>query len=240
MIGAPKADAREAEVFQCAAQVDEVAFHRRLFENGVRLGQGFGRFHQRKVKLAELPELFSSLGVECLKGEWEFNERHRALRLSRPPCRVSCPREHCDAWREAIDGLTAGLVENGRLTRIASEGHGLEPGANGAHCIDVFTDDPESRLRWGEIPEAQAGALESVRRFVRMFKGTEVQFLGICEGVLFYRLDTDGCGDLRGSAQEMIESSVKRKLPGLEVRELSPKSPMDQVDQFSSPAQEST
>lgn len=233
LIGAAAPDADEAEVLACASEVDEPSLHRRLFENGVRLGQGFGRFHRRQVQLFELPELLGSLGVPCLSGEWELNEQHRALRLSRAACRAGCTSAHCDAWREAIDGLTAGLVANGRLTRLASAGHG-QPS-----CVDVFTDDPESPLRFGELADEQLEALEAVRRFVRLFKGTDVRFLGICEGVLFYRLETENCGELRGSAQELIEASVKRKLPGLQVRELSPRSVMDQVDQFSSPTQES-
>lgn len=218
IVGPARAEAAEPELLACAAEVDEVELHRRLFENGARLGEGYRRFHRKTLTLAELPEVLPALGVACLQGSWELAPaEHRALRLIRPPCREACDARHCDAWREAIDGLVVGLTDGARHTRVASRGHG-QP-----ECVDVLTMDPESPLRWGELPEAIVPELEAVQRFVRMFKGADVQFLGVSEGVLLYRLDTTGCGDLRGNAREMVEQTLAKKLPHLTARELSPR-----------------
>jgi hypothetical protein len=108
-----------------------------------------------------------------------------------------------------------------RHTRIASAGHGQ------AKCVDLIYSDPESDLRFGELPDEIVPELEAVQRFVRLFKGTDVRFLGISEGVLLYQLDTSGCGDLRGNARELIEQTLQKKLPQFQVRELSPRPVLD-------------
>lgn len=218
LVGPVREDADEHETLACAAEVDEVELHRRLFENGARLGEGYRRFHRHTVTLDELPELLPALGVRCLEGEWErAPAEHRAVRLVRPPCVERCDARRCDAWREAIDGLVVGLTDGARHTRVASRGHGQ------ATCVDVVTTDPESPLRWGELPDDVVPELEAVRRFVRLFKGADVHFLGVSEGVLLYRLDTSGCGDLRGNARQVVEETLTKKLPHLQVRELSPR-----------------
>ncbi|MBL8912134.1 MAG: hypothetical protein JNM17_15670 [Archangium sp.] len=223
VVGPAKSTASDAEVIQCAVEVDEVGLHRRLFENGVRLGEGFRRFHRATVSLSQLPEALEAANTPCARGEFELTSDGRALRLTRAPCASAC-RATCDAWREALDGLVAGLVPNGRLTRVSSATRG------GEQCVDVFTDDPESALRWGEIPASLQPELESVRRFVRMFKGADVRFLGLSEGVLLYQLDSTACGDLRGNAEAVVQQTLERKLPGLAARELSPQSPMNRED----------
>jgi len=224
VIGPTASSSPEADRLACATEVDETSLHRNLFENGVALGQGFRRFHRQTIALRQLPDVAEKLGVPCLRGEWEVTDDGRAARLTRPPCRAGCSREECASWREAIDGLFAGLVENSRLTRVAS-------GARGASaCVDVFTDDPEHPLRWGGVPDELVEPLESVRRFVRSFKGSDVRFLGVCEGALLYRLEAAGPTELRGSAQELIERTLRQKFPTLEVRELSPRDVLTQED----------
>ncbi|MEW5742619.1 MAG: hypothetical protein AB1938_27125 [Myxococcota bacterium] len=230
VIGSVDGPAGEADVFACAAEVDEVEFHRRLFENSARLGQGFRRFHQRPaVSLEELPPLLQRLDSPCLSGaRWEA--RARALVGTRPPCRAGCDAATCDAWREAIDGLVVGLTGEGRFTRTASAGHGQE------RCVDVITSDPESPLRYGELPDDLVPVLESVQRFVRLFKGADVRFLGVSEGVLLYQVRTAECGDVRGNARRMIEETLGRRLPHLRLRELSPRPVLD--DSPASPTHE--
>lgn len=214
----PTGVATEAELISCASEVDERELHRRLFENGARLGEGYRRFHRLQVSLTDLPELLPELGVQCLQGTYEVAPKElRALRLIRPPCAARCEAKQCDAWREAIDGLVLGLTGTARHTRVASGGHGQ------GECIDVLHEDPESPLRWGELPADLLPALESVKRFVRLFKGADVHFLGLSEGVLLYRLDSRDCGELRGNAREMVEQTLRKKLPHLDVRELSPR-----------------
>lgn len=222
VVGEVREGADEASVFACAAEVDELELHRRLFENSARLGDGFRKFYRREVRLADLPGLLSCLSVPCLNdGKWIAAEREEAFRFERPPCRKDCTAAVCDAWRECIDGLVVGLTGSARHTRTASLGHGQST------CVDVIYENAESELRYGELDEAIVPVLESVQRFVRMFKGADVRFLGVSEGVLLYQLDTTSCGDLRGNAREMIEGTLKKKLPHLEVRELSPRAVLD-------------
>lgn len=231
-MGAPAGHADDDAVLRCAAEVDPVELHRRLFENSARLGDGFVRFHRHRVTLDELPQLLPALGSPCLAGAvWQAVGPH-ALRGTRPPCNAACAAATCDAWREAVDGLVVGLTGEGRHTRTASAGHGQ------ATCVDVITTDPEHPLRYGELPDDVVPALEAVQRFVRLFKGADVRFLGVSEGVLLYQLDTSGCGELRGNAREMVEATLARKLPHLTVRELSPRAVLSEADSTAAPTHE--
>lgn len=218
VIGPTSDDATEDERLTCAAEVDEAELHRRLFENGARLGAGFRQRLRRAVTAAELPELLSTLGAPCLaSGTWSVLPGEPGWRFLRQPC---CAGEassmRCDAWREAIDGLVLGLTGSLRHTRTASAGHGQ------GQCVDVIYEDAESPSRYGELPDDVIPALEAVQAFVRRFEGADVRFLGVSEGVLLYQLETTGCGT-GASALPMVEQLLKRKLPGLEVRELSPR-----------------
>jgi hypothetical protein len=205
----------------CAAEVDAVELHRRLFENSARLGQGFLRFHRRApCTLEALPAVLTALDSPCLRdARWELVPG--ALKGTRRPCQERCDAATCDAWREAIDGLVVGLTGQGRCTRTASAGHGQ------AECVDVITDDLEHPLRFGVLPADILPVLESVQRFARRFKGTDVRFLGVCEGVLLYQLRTGACGEVRDNARRTIEDLLARRLPELGLRELSPRPVLD-------------
>lgn len=123
----------------------------------------------------------------------------------------------CDAWREAIDGLVLGLTGGARHTRTASAGHGQNS------CVDLVYEDAESPLRYGDLDDELIPTLESVQKFVRNFRGADVRFLGVSEGVLLYQLDTTGCDEHRAPARTLIENLLNTKLPHLQVRELSPR-----------------
>jgi hypothetical protein len=222
VIGRTAEDAAEEERLACAAEVDEAELHRRLFENSARLGGGFRRQLRRAVGVEELPALLSALGAPCLaNGTWSMLPGEPGWRfLRRPCCAGEASSARCDAWREAIDGLVLGLTGSLRHTRTASAGHGQE------HCVDVIYEDAESPSRYGELPAEVLPALEAVQAFVRRFDGADVRFLGISEGVLLYQLETRGCAGSH-AAQPMVEQLLKRKLPGLEVRELSPRQVLD-------------
>lgn len=222
VIGQVAEEAEEEVLFGCAAEVDAAGLHRALFENGVRLGEGFRRFQQRAVTMAELPAVLSALGCPCLKGQWQ-TAGPGAWRLVRTPCSASPPRGEgdavtaCDSWREAIDGLVLGLTGGARHTRTASAGHGQKT------CVDLVYEDTESPLRYGDLDAELIPSLESVQKFVRNFRGADVRFLGVSEGVLLYQLDTTGCDEHRAPARELIEKLLEQKLPHLQVRELSPR-----------------
>jgi hypothetical protein len=229
--GAPAQADDEGLLTACAAETDEVEFHRRLFENSARLAEGFVRFHRHRVTLDELPALLSELDSPCLAGaRWEAVPDEPTLKGTRPPCRAGCDAATCDAWREAIDGLVVDLTGEGRHTRTASAGHGQ------AVCVDVITLNPESPHRFGALPDDVVPVLESVQRFVRQFNGADVRFLGVSEGVLLYQLDVAGCGDTRRAARAHVEAMLTRKLPQLLVRELSPRPVLD--DSTASPTHE--
>lgn len=212
--------APEDELLHCASEVDLAGLHRALFENGVRLGEGFRRTH-RTVGLAELPETLAALGSPCLGPAAWTAAGEGAWKLERLPCAATCPAATCDAWRESIDGLVLGLTGGARHTRTSSRGHGQHV------CVDVLYEDAESPLRHGELDDALIPTLESVQRFVRLFKGADVRFLGVSEGVLLYQLDTSGCDSTRDTARSLIERMLEKKLPHLRVRELSPRAVLD-------------
>ncbi len=218
LVGSTKDDAPEIDVWACASDVDQIELHRRLFENSAKLGDGFVRHFRRRIVLDDVPEILGSLGSPCMSGgTWTKIADDDAFRFERPPCQQGCLASTCDGWRESVDGLVIGLTGVLRHARIASAGHGQ------SKCVDIVYSNPESALRFGDLPDEIIPTLESIQRFVRLFKGTDVRFLGISEGVLLYQLDTSGCGDLRGNARELIEDNLRKKLPQYQVRELSPR-----------------
>ena len=54
--------------------------------------------------------------------------------------------------------------------------------------MDVFYLDPESDLRFAPIPDEMVGVLEGVLRQAKTFDArADVTFLGLSEGVLYWR-----------------------------------------------------
>lgn len=200
-----------------AAGADPPNFYRRLFENGVRLGEGFRRHHRQTVALDEIPDVLNQLGTRCLGGGRWQSAGARAWRLERSPCVTACSATLCDAWREAIDGLVSGLSSGARHARTASLGHGQ------ARCVDLVYEGPENPLRFGELENDLIASLESVQRFVRCFRGADVRFLGVSEGVLVYQFDCGACEAQAGPARQQLEQLLQRKLPHLRVCEISPR-----------------
>lgn len=195
---------------------------RRAFDHSLRLGKGFARLHG-PVDPERLPDLLARLGSPCLAGRWSEVETEAGFWLERPPCERAASVEHCDHWREAIDGLVLGLTGGVRHTRHHSAGHGSD------RCLDLFYANPESPLRYGELPATMARGLGSVRGLVQQFKGADVVFLGCSEGELLYQLrapsrDSANCG--QGGAQPLqhiVERCLRKHFPALKPRELSPR-----------------
>ena len=193
---------------------------RRVFENSLRLGQGFARFHHTALTLETLPDALdqvSGVAAPCLRGTWTAVPDEAALRLERPGCpfRDQGPAA-CDWWREAISGLVLGVAAGLRHARHQSCGHG------DGRCVDIIYVHPESPLRFGPIPAEMADALAAVARMVTAFDtSAAVAFLGLSEGVLYYQLIKPGCGTVR--AQPLVEQGVHRRFPDLALREVSPR-----------------
>lgn len=203
-----------------AFEVDALEAARVTFDNSLLLGKGFRR-HHAQVSFGELGPTLAALKSPCLRGEWRPHAREAAWVLERSPC-GGCAAV-CDAWREALDGLVLGLSGDGRATRHRSGGHG------DASCVDVIYLDPQSRLRFGFIPDSMREGLDAVEKFLGSLKGTRVRFLGVSEGVLAYELDVEGCGGTE-AVTALLTRAVKSRWPGLTPRDVSPRSPFERPE----------
>jgi hypothetical protein len=193
---------------------DEVL--RLVFEHSKQLGEGFRRFYKLDLPLTELAAFLPLLGTECLARPWTRAAGEPAYVAEHEGC--AAPSQHpraCDYWREAIEGLVLGMTGAVRHGRHTSRGHGAPT------CVDVLYVHPQSPLRFGPIPEDLRSGLESVRRVAHAFDGaTEIEFLGLSEGVLHYQSRAlGGTGGIR--INTVIEQGVARRFPGLATREVS-------------------
>lgn len=182
------------------------------FDNSLRLGDSFRRYHRLGLGLEELGELLPLLGVPCLSGCARAVDG--ALELEREPCGADARR--CDQLRECALGMVLGLSDGAvRHARHRSRGHG-DP-----RCLDVLYTDPESAHRYGPIPDEIAGELAAIRASIaRLGNGASVEFLGVSEGQLAYR--THGPrGALAIGA--MLEGMVRRRLPSLTPVDTAPR-----------------
>jgi|CXWL01.1.fsa_nt_gi hypothetical protein len=221
---------RDARAAAIHSPGDERAQQRCAFDNSLRLGQGFARFHRAEVNPRHLPEVLAQLDAPCLQGSWSEVDDEAGYWLARPPCRERAAAGFCDHWRDAIDGLVLGLTGGVRHTRHQSAGHG------GTRCLDVFYADPESSLRYGVLPPELAEGLASVRKLVQQFKGgAEVKFLGVSEGELLYELyvprGEGACGGGSQTLQQIVERCLRKHFPALTPRELSPRPVLDTATQ---------
>ena len=212
---------RDEDLLGAALSADEDEAEQRVFDHSLRLGRSFARYHGTEISIDALPEVLPCLDMPCLEGTFREAEEEPALFLTRAGCSVgTCAARGaaaCDLHREAIAGLVLGLTGNVRHTRHESLGHG------GGRCVDLFHEDPESPLRFGEIPDALRSKVESVRRLARAFDGeTDVSFLGISEGALLYRISKSEDPRAVG-VQTLIERAIKSRLPGLVPVEISPR-----------------
>lgn len=181
-----------------------------LYDNSLRLGESYVRFHGRRIALSGLPDLLASLGAPCLTGAWRPVAGSPAHALERDGCPDAGA---CDAWREATDGLVVGL-SGARHARHRSRGHG-DPS-----CVDVVFGEERSALRFGPVPEALAEALERARRSVARFDSTaDVVFLGLSEGVLFYEIRHSGGRASNIDVGELVRREVRRRAPEVCLRE---------------------
>ncbi len=216
----------DAVLAERAFEVDALEAARVTFDNSLMLGKGFRR-HHAPVAFSELGATLDALEGPCLRGKWALHPREAAWVLERQPC-GGCAAV-CDSWRESLDGLVLGLSGEGRATRHRSGGHG------DSSCVDVVYLDPQSRLRFGFIPEEMREGLDAVEKFLGSLKGTRVRCLGVSEGVLAYELEVDGCGGTE-AVTALLTRAVKARWPELALRDVSPRSPFERLE--SAPSQE--
>ncbi len=216
----PESDEVEPEdvlLARALAHAPEAAL-RRVFDVSMKLGEGFRRFHGLDLPLAQLVELLPLLGPPCTARSAVRVEAEPAYRTERDGCLAAAqhPRT-CDYWREAVEGLVLGMTGAVRHARHESVGHG------GARCVDVLYVHPQSRLRFGPIPEHLQAGLESLRRTARAFDSSvEIEFLGLSESVLHYSCRSLGSGgDVR--LNSVIEQGLRRRFPWLSARDVSPR-----------------
>jgi hypothetical protein len=214
-------DVDDAAILIAAPAAAAAAAQRGVFDNSRRLGDGFRRFHGAELTLAELPMVLAQLAAAsatCLRGTWTQAPDEDTLLLERTGCPAGAggPRS-CDWWREAISGLVLGVTGGLRHARHCSVGHGAD------RCIDVFHVDPQSPRRYGPIPDDMRAQLAAVARSVAILDAScTVEFLGLSDDVLYYRLPTADCGgSVRG--QPLVERSVRRRFPRVSLCEVTPR-----------------
>jgi hypothetical protein len=189
---------------------------RNVFDVSRRLGAGFRAHHRVDLPLTSLCDVLPRLGVTCAARRWMRCDGESECRGERSGCADTAlhPRA-CAFWREAMDGLVLGMSSAVRFARHASRG------AGDRRCVDVLYVHPQSPSRFGPIPDDVRAALERIRRTAcALDPSLEVAFLGISEGVLYYRADRADDGARASSA---IEPAVRRRFPHLALREISPR-----------------
>lgn len=216
VVASAEANDGEDQLLAQALSINCDSTLRKVFENSLKLGTGFSRFFHTEPALEDLPAVLAQLLTPCASGTWTvLPGGEPALRLERAGCPVAAHgAAACDYWREAISGLVLGM--SGLLHgRHASLGH-KDPS-----CVDVFFLTPESEHRFGPIPDEMRATLEGAVRLVKRFDSrVEIEFLGIAEGILYYR---EKRGGAEVSTASQLKSAVQRRFPDLALRELSPR-----------------
>jgi hypothetical protein len=190
---------------------------RRVFDVSRRLGAGFRSYHRLDLPLVDLCDVLPRLGVACAVRTWTALPGEHARRAERAPC-DSAPHHPraCELWREAIQGLVLGLTSEIHLARHRSRG------AGDARCADVLHVHPQSPSRFGPIPDDVQRELERIRRTAcALDPALAVAFLGISEGVLYYRAARAGVPGHQLTTS--IEPAVRRRFPQLALRDVSPR-----------------
>lgn len=218
--GRESASADDATLLRQALASNAADAERRVFDNGLRLGDSYRKYHQVSLELAALPAIADELsqGAPCLHGSWRAEDDEAALVLERPGCPMGAGGPAvCDWWREAISGLVLGLTGGLRHTRHRSVGHGAD------QCVDIIYTDPTSTRRFGPIPAEMRAPLADVARSVAILDSScRVEFLGLSDDVLYYQLPAASCGGgVRG--QPLIERGIQRRFPRLALCEVTPR-----------------
>ncbi len=191
---------------------------RRVFDVSSNLGKSFRAYYRLELPLADLVRMLPALDAPCTARHWSPIPDQAAQRAERDPCdHVQLHPRACELWREAIHGLVLGLGGAILFARHTSAGSGAP------RCVDVLYVHPQSPARFGPIPDELRDGLDSIRRTARAFDAAlDVDFLGVSEGVLYYRTHRAGAV-APGQVTTSIEAGLHRRFPGLATREVSPR-----------------
>jgi hypothetical protein len=169
--------------------------------------------------------------ASCLSGTWTAPSASVRV-LSRNGCEAAktCGSLVCDFWREAIDGITTGAGATERFARHASVGH------RDATCIDVWFDDAseppknfEAAPRWAPVPDTVAKEMAVVVKEAATGKAV-LTLLGIAEGVLFYRLETNKSSPICSGGTQIWHYRIRAGASalGLTTKDVSPTAVLSQ------------
>ena len=192
---------------------------RQVYDNGLRLGRSFVRFHGGPVGPDALGALLAGLDAPCLRGRLRADEAlGGALVLDRVPC-DAVQKDTCDYWREAIAGLVHGLTDGLHFTRHDSAGRGAE------RCRDVVSARAQGPGRFAALTEEETAALAAATVALRLLApGLRIVFEGRLEDVIVYRRFGEGCEDSAGPAAEVtLHEVLARFLPGRVFLDVSPR-----------------
>ena len=230
--GAAEGEAREGSGH--SAQSDEAwlialgmsaapeALPRVVYDNGLKLGRSFARFHGGPLAGDALGELVAGLDSPCLRGRMNRSDDGGAWLLDRPACEDACAST-CEFWREAFGGLLHGLTDGLQFVRHASGG------TSAAVCRDVVHADPEGPWRFAALTPEVHEALEGARVALRMLAPTSpnlgTRFLGSLEGVIHYERPRSGCepADDALAGEETFRHLLGRFVPGARFKDVSPR-----------------
>ncbi len=210
-------EATDDELLRDALVADASTAQRAVFDNSLRLGRGWSHVEGTLATFADLVGSLPELGVPCAARDARAPaDGASAMLLEREPCETAAlGAVACDFYREALSGLILGMTGGVLHSRHASGGRG------GARCVDAVYVDPEWRDRYGGIPDDLRPHLEAATRALLMFDSrARIEFLGVAEGTLHYVV-RGGAGALRVTAT--LERLLARRVPGLSLREVSPR-----------------
>ncbi len=198
------------------------ALLRGVFGNSRRLALSFSRHHGISFEIQDFQSLLQASGIPCFQGDWIAHGQARSLNRAGCGACEGAGHHACEYWREALEGLVAGLGESERIARHACARRG------DAACIDVlFTDTAARRdpsLAWGPLPGHMALELLEAAEYARLRTGTGIELKGVNEGVLGFevRSATDGrCGDGKAAIARFAER-VRERFPGLALKDVTP------------------
>jgi hypothetical protein len=179
-----------------------------------RLGRNTARAAGHPLPMDELVErLRGGAGVPCLLGSWQ--REGEGYRRESPGCAqgVVGGARVCDWFREALDGLIAGIAEEIGFGRRASLAR------CGTHCEDVLFAYAAPELRLlpvsGQIAQHLDGPIQRLAA-----QGVELRPLGVAENRLYVTLlATDGQRAVPRLYFDLLVEHVRLRFPELEVRD---------------------
>ncbi len=197
-----------------------------VFLNSRNLGKGYQKAYGVSWDRQDFVLYLGQMGTPCGQGAWSQLQSASALIRQGCDSGKKYGSRYCQYWREAFDGLVLGLSDTEYFARHRSLPVGDE------ECVDLVYDGEgehvqssiQKESKWGPIPEEYAQKLsETQLKFDRM--GADVEFLGVSENKLFYKLsgkDNQTCGSGETIFRSSLERHIKEILPRLVLQTANP------------------